>query len=889
MALLYLLDVSSYLFRSYYAITRMTNPQGQSTNALYGTIRSVLKLLQKEEPEYLCAVMDGPSNKQSRQQLYQEYKAHRKEMPEDLPHQIGWAIQWFEEMGIPTLSIPGVEADDVMGSIATWAAKEGHDVRLCSSDKDLCQLINERILMMNPAKDYALVSTEGVIEQFGVRPDQMVDYLSLVGDPSDNIPGVSGCGPKTASQLLQKYHSLDQLFVSVHEVPGKKGETLRAEEAQARLSYVLATIDTQVDVPRCLEAYRRGVPHQEKLRNLYREMAFSSLLTELSSERPSIGVPESKAWPPPYELLDSIEKVQDFIDRLDPCDELCIDTETTHENPHLAKLVGIGVGMGDLIGYIPVLSIDSPALYPELARLLKLPKKGVVGHHLKYDLHILSRHGLPVPSIACDTLLASYVLFTHSHRHSLDYVMETQLQQQMTPITDLIGKGKHQITMDQVEVPRVASYCAEDVAATLALSHLLTQQLKDRGLYELFSRIEIPLISILFEMERMGIYVDAHILHSMKKEFGEILQRCEEKIFEAVGETFNLSSPKQLGAILYEKMGLKPLKKTQTGYSTSAEALEFLLPEAPFIALILEWRALEKLRNTYIEALPQFISPKDGRVHTTFNQSMTATGRLSSQDPNLQNIPIRSPEGLRIREAFRPQKEGWSYLSGDYSQIELRLLAHMSEDPRMIEAFQRNEDIHRFTASLIHEVPLEQVTSEMRQQAKAVNFGIIYGQQAFGLSQTIGISRQSAKQFIEQYYLRFPAIGQFLEKLKQSAKTSGRSITLTGRERLLPEITSSNAMIRAGAERLAVNSPLQGTAADLIKMAMLSCAREIKKRELKSLMILQIHDELLFECPDEELPSMKQLVRECMEGVMSLKVPLVVDLSVGRNWRECYS
>ena len=893
MASIYLLDVSSYLFRSYFAISRMSNERGEATNALYGCIRAVLKLLHERDPHYICAVFDGPQNKLSRQAIYAAYKGHRKEIPADLPQQIQWASEWFRWMGISQLAIPGVEADDTLGSIAIWAAAQGHEVRLCSSDKDLCQLVNDRIHLLNPAKDYLDVGPEQVVELYGVRPDQIVDYLAIVGDASDNIPGLSGFGPKTASQLLQTYGSVEGLLLNVDQLSAKKAETIEREKATLLLSQQLAQIQLDVEVPHTLSAYEKMQLDHESLRAFYRDMSFSSLMGELAASAPS--APRAELIVPEVRTVLTQGDWDSMLSDLEASSELCIDTETTSEDPLRADLVGIGISAQDRgVYYIPFGGTSAQKLSKEhisagLSRLWSRCSHGAVGHNIKYDLHVLKRHGFTLPRVSFDTILASYLLFAHAHRHNLDHLVMQLYDYKKIPIGELLGSGKSQRTMAEVPIPEVATYCGQDVWFTLKLRQDLGQELEKRGLSNLLLELEIPLLQVLFLMEEVGIYVDVAMLKASGAEFAATSQGLAQEIFAACGETFNLNSPKQLSSVLYEKMGLKPTKKTATGPSTSADALEALIAQAPFVRRILDWRQLEKLRSTYVDALPTFILPQDNRIHSTFNQSVAATGRISSQDPNLQNIPIRTAEGRRIREAFRPQRPGTSYLSADYSQIELRLLAHMCEDPELLKAFQRGDDIHRFTASLVAGVPLDQVSSTMRQQAKAVNFGILYGQQAYGLSQATGMSMAEAKRFIEQYFDRFPSVRQFLERCKDEARQTGRTRTLTGRERLLPDISSTNAQVRAAAERLAVNSPLQGSAADLIKLAMLKVQADLETQGYQAKMILQIHDELLFEAPDEELARLGELVRRDMEGVMSLKVPLVVDVSVGRNWRECYT
>jgi len=883
---LYVVDAVNFLFRSYYAIAPMTNAGGESTHALFGFIRSLFKLIKEFHPSHFVAVFDGPDSKGKRTSIYSEYKSHRKAMPADLFPQLEKALQFCHIAGIPFLSTPGVEADDVMGSIAKWAESKEIEVYLCSSDKDLCQLVSDKVFVINPHKNNLLIDSSKVKELFGITPQQMIDFLALTGDASDNIPGVEGFGPKTAAALLQEFGTLEELLAYPEKVSGmKKQEALKNHSAIALMSKQLATILTDVEFPKKEEFFLLKQPDTPALKTFYQEMRFSSLLKELEEEK----VFDIKTSLVSYHLIDEEEALQLLIERLLKEKELCIDTETTDVRPLYAELVGIGVGIRPKEAwYIPLNGkLGKEKVLAALRTLFAAPHLSFFGHNLKYDLHVLRNVGITVSSVFFDTLLASYLLRPHLQKHNLDELVLEKFGVVKTPITALIGKGKEERTMDLVPKEMVCSYCCEDVDYTCRLKELFSKELEKENLFSVFSQIELPLLPILFSMERTGIFVDLHILKTLSQELSKHLSSLQEEIFQSTGETFNLNSPKQLSHVLFEKLGIKPPKKTATGYSTSAEVLEELKETSPVVEEILRYRALEKLRSTYVDALPFQVFPKTQRIHCTFNQSVAATGRLSCQDPNLQNIPLHSTEGRKIRSAFRPDTEELCFASADYSQIELRLLAHLSEDPSLLKAFQEGEDIHTFTASLVYNIALSQVTSEMRQKAKAVNYGIVYGQQAFGLSKGLSIDYKEAEAFIDTYFQRYPRVRDFLEHCKQSARDTGFALTMYGRKRPIPEIHSKNPQLRAFAERLAINTPLQGSAADLIKCAMIQIDTRLKKTPY-GIMLLQIHDELLFETKISTTHPLISLVKEVMEKVFTLKVPLSVDVSIGKNWEECY-
>ncbi len=879
---LYIIDAVNFLFRAYYGIGPMTNPKGESTNALFGFIRSIYKIISDFSPDFVISVFDGPDNKKSRTDLYEHYKSHRKPMPEDLYPQLEKALQWCSLAGIPYLSIPGVEADDVIGSIATWAASEGIKVKICSSDKDLCQLVNHAIHLINPSKDNLEIDAAKVQELFGVTPEQMVDYLAIVGDASDNIPGLEGFGPKTASSLLQQFGTLDAILAHPEKVSGeKKQQTLREGKEIAHLSRKLATIDRTLDFPKEETFFHLKAPSMEEIKQFYTEMHFLSLLKELDTKAATVG---KKAEKHHYHLVQTEAELAALCGSLPS--NFCLDVETTDIRPMLAELVGIGLGVApETAWYIPLNGpLGKEVVLEKIGELLE--KSSIYGHNIKYDLHALLNAGLPEPRVSFDTILASYLLTPQNQRHNLDQLSLEKFGVIKTPIEELIGKGKNQKSMADVPLDQITDYCCQDVDYTIRLRKLFEEDLKKTDLEPVLNSIELPLIPVLLRMERRGIYVDKEKLKEMSHDLGTELKSLEKKIYHLAGEEFNINSPKQLSTILFEKMGIAPPKKTTTGFSTSAEVLEELQEKVPLAEVILHYRLLEKLRSTYVDSLPNEIHPVTGRIHTTFNQSVAATGRLSSQDPNLQNIPIRSKEGRKVRTVFKPQQRGWSFLSADYSQIELRLLAHLSEDPILVKAFNEGEDIHAFTASLVFDIPLDQVTDEMRQRAKAVNFGILYGQQAFGLSQGLGMAYKDAAKFIDTYFQRYKRVKEFLEFCKESARKSGRVVTMTGRHRPIPDILSKNGALRAASERLAINTPLQGTAADLIKIGMIDIDTALLKNKL-GFMLLQIHDELLFESPDDHIEALAKDVKHRMENIMKLKVPLEVHISIGKNWGEC--
>ncbi len=880
---LYVVDAVNYIFRSYYAIAPMTNKEGHSTSALYGFIRSLQKLIQEFQPEYLVAVFDGPDNAKTRRALYPDYKKNRKEAPQDLYTQIEWAYQFCSLAGIPALCKGGVEADDTIASIATWAQKEKAKVFLCTADKDLCQLVSENIFVLNTHKQNQLFDTEKVHEFFGVYPSQMLDLLAMMGDASDNIPGIAGFGPKTSSALLKEFGSLEKIFHNLEKIKGKKKEILQKEKEKALLSKRLASLDLSIPIPQEIFFYKIKEPDRSELSAFYRKMGFFSLLQEPSQTK------DLKKTKTDYILIQDKASLKKLLLLLTKQSEIVLDTETTHIRPFEAELVGIGFCIKQ--GQAYYVAFNGPFSFNELYSLIKPvlenPQLRFIGHNLKYDLHVLENHGFFLKGIYFDTLLASYVLSPEQRRHNLDLLTLEYFHHKKIATQALLGKGKNQITMKEVPLEKVAEYCSEDVDFTLRLKTLFSQKLKEKQLDSLFFDVEMPLLPVLAKMERRGIFLDVSKLEDMRLFLEEKISTLEKEIYEEVGLKFNLNSPKQLSEVLFQRLGLKNPGRKKTEYSTGAKVLEMLSEEHAVASKVLQYRGLEKLRSTYVNALIKQINPKTKRIHPTFNQSVTATGRLSCQDPNLQNIPIRTVEGKKIREGFEPQKQGWVFLSADYSQIELRLLAHFSEDPSLIRAFQKGEDIHASTASSLFQVPLSEVTEKMRHQAKAVNFGILYGQSAFGLSEELRIPVKQASLFIQKYKAQYPEVQKYLQTCIEGAEKKGVTYTLIGRQRPIPEIHSKNPHLKQAAQRLAINTPLQGSSADIIKLCMIQIEKEITQHQKQGFMILQVHDELIFEIPEEELPFFQKMVKEKMETVVSLKVPLTVNLSVGKNWGEC--
>lgn len=869
----------------------MTNQQGFPTNAIYGFIRSIEKIIKDFHPDYLAVIFDGPDNKASRTAIYADYKSHRQGMPDELATQLDKTYEFCRLYGLPLIQIPGVEADDVIGSIVHWA--KDHDIRtyICSSDKDLCQLVSPKCQMINVNKDNLLVDEAKVKELFGVRPDQIIDLLAIMGDTSDNIPGISGFGPKTALKLLDQFGTLDHLLEHLDELENpKQRDKISAEKEIALLSQKLATIQMDVEVPTQIEEYAPREKDIQGLQQFYRELNFTSLLKSLDTFISNPSSPKKNQTPSTNHLINDLDSLQHVLEKLKKAPIICIDTETTSLDKMQAQLVGVGLAIdAQETFYLPFNgAIPRDYLMSALKALCQSDDHAFFGHNIKYDLHVLANHDIFVRHVCFDTMIASYLIHPEKNQHGLDHIVEAIFGVTKQSYKELMTVDKKQIPIGDVPLHEVCQYCCADVHFTYLLKEHFCPLIDELQLSKTFYEIEMPLVPILFMMERKGVFVDEPLLKQMSISLSSDLKHLEETIYQLAGQEFNIKSPKQLSHLLFEELKIPPFqKKKATGYSTSIDVLEKLVTVHPIIQKIIDFRMLEKLRSTYVDALPEQINPHTHRIHCSFNQTGTATGRLASQDPNLQNIPIRTEIGKQIRTAFRPKSASQSFLSADYSQIELRIVAHLSEDPQLIHAFKHSADVHTATAALIFNVSEAEVTKEMRHQAKAVNFGIIYGQQAFGLSKELGIDMRDAAQFIKTYFKRYPRVEEFLEKAKNDAKEAGAAITITGRRRPLPELNSQNAFIKAQGERFAVNSPIQGTQADLIKMAMIKIDQKMAQKALQSELILQIHDELIFECPDYELEEMTQLVTETMENIYPLLVPLKVDITIGKNWGEC--
>ncbi len=823
-------------------------------------------------------------------------------MPDDMPPQIDRIEQILAAMNIPILRIDGYEADDIIGTISKKASQNGIDVYLCSKDKDMLQLLDERIRAFDikSGKEFGL---ERMKEEKKMSPEQFLDVLALQGDPSDNVPGVPDVGPKTALDWIQKYGSIDNLYKHADDIKGKRGENLRAFEDQAYLSKKLVTLDCDAPVEIDYDAFALKDPDETALAGLFDELGFTRLLTRLglsaqqqgetAPKTADVGEPESvKTVKGDYRLIDTPEKFDSFLTELKKQKLFAIDTETTAINPMWADLVGLSFSwQPHKAFYLPVKSsmgtkhLAVSDVRKQLVSVLADEKVKKIGQNIKYDILVLRNAGMPLSGVHFDTMVASYCLDPLRRSHSMDNLALDLLNYECIPIHALIGKGKNQLTFDMVDTAAACEYAAEDADITLRLYHHLRNRLeKLPDTKKLFEELEMPLVSVLAETEYNGVSLDVALLNRMSGDITDAVEKITDKIFRLVGSDFNLDSPKQLAEILFDRLGLEPIRMGKTGRSTDAGVLEQLIDQHEIIPLILEYRQLSKLQNTYVDKLGSLINPRTHRVHASFNQTVTATGRLSSSDPNLQNIPIRTELGAKIRGAFVPAKKSDCILSADYSQIELRLLAHFSKDEVLLRAFAENKDIHRFVASQIFDCPIDQVTPEMRSRCKAVNFGIIYGQGAFGLARSTGLSHTEAKQFIDDYFARYGSIREFMDGLVEDAKKTGYAETILHRRRKIPNLASKNANKRNQARRLAINTTIQGSAADLIKVAMINIQRKIDADNLPVRMILQVHDELVFELPKAEADTHAEWLTQEMTAAIALDVPLKVDISHGPNW-----
>ncbi len=889
---LILVDGSSYLYRAFHAMPGLSNSNGEPTGAVYGVTNMLRRLLTDHDPQYIAVVFDA-KGKTFRNDMYAQYKANRPPMPEELRPQIALVHEIVEAMGLNLMVVEGVEADDVIGTLATQAADEGRDAIISSGDKDLTQLVNKHVRMVDTMKN-VVYDREGVIAKFGVPPEKIIDFLALVGDTSDNIPGVPKVGPKTAVKWLDQYGTLDDVVAHADEIKGKVGENFRDFLEQLPLSKALVTIKLDVELKYQPKDLARKPLDENALRDLFARLEFRTWLEELGGTNAN----KIEAASGKYTAVTTKKDLDDWIKRLKKSELFAFDTETTSLSAIDAEIVGVSftdkVGTG---AYVPV-AHDYPGAPDQLNRdyvltklkpLLEDPKQFKVGQNLKYDAEVLANYGINLQGIQFDTMLESYVLDSTASRHDMDSLALKYLGHKNIKFEEVAGKGKKQITFNEVSLEQAMPYAAEDADITLQLHEELWPRLqKIPALVKLFDEIELPLIDVLKRMEYTGVQIDAGMLRKQSQELATRILELEKEAHEAGGQPFNLGSPKQIQEILYDKLGLPVLKKTPKGApSTAEEVMQELALDYPLPALILEWRGLSKLKSTYTDKLPEMISAKTGRVHTSYRQAVAATGRLSSSDPNLQNIPVRTEEGRRIRQAFVPEK-GCVILSADYSQIELRIMAHLSGDDTLCTAFASGADIHSATAAEVFGTKLEEVDKEQRRHAKAINFGLIYGMSAFGLARQLKIERHAAQEYIDLYFARYPGVKDYMDSTRAAAHETGYVETLFGRRLYLPDINASNHNRRQYAERTAINAPMQGTAADLIKLAMIAVDDWIQSKAPEIKMIMQVHDELVFEIPKKQLGDAEANIRELMTGVTALAVPLVVDIGSGNNWDEAH-
>ncbi|HAU1190944.1 TPA: DNA polymerase I [Legionella pneumophila] len=892
---LILIDGSSYFFRAFHALPPLTNSKGQPTGAIYGVANMIKKIIKDYQPEEIAVVFDA-KGKTFRDEWYPEYKAHRPPMPQELSSQFQPLIQLLQAMGLPLLIIDGVEADDVIGTLAKQATEHGIPVVISTSDKDMAQLVNKHVSLINTMSNYSM-DIDRVKEKFGVAPEQIIDYLTLIGDTVDNIPGVEKCGPKTAVKWLTEYQTLDNLIAHANEIGGKIGEYLRASIPHLPLSKRLVTIKTDLDLPLNLNQLMPTPADNEQLIKLTRELEFKSWLKELLQEEENQKSPKDRDTDSnkSYEIITTHQQLHHWLNKLEQSKQFCIDTETTNLDVMQAELVGISLAVEEeKASYIPLAHTDgSTQLVREevltaLKPILENPAIGKIGQNIKYDYSVLKNYGITLKGITYDTMLESYVLNSGAGRHDMDSLALKYLGYKTISYEDVAGKGAKQLRFDQIPVEKAGIYAAEDADITLQLHHKLYPML-DESLRKVLHDIEMPLVTVLADMEMHGVLIDPIILEKHGSRLKEQMKSLENEAVQLAGKAFNLNSPKQLQEILFDEQKLPVVAKTPTGQPSTAESvLQELAFDYRLPAVILEYRSLSKLVSTYIDALPKRINPKTHRVHTSYNQAVAATGRLSSSDPNLQNIPIRSEEGRLIRTAFIAP-EGSLIMAADYSQIELRIMAHLSQDDNLLRAFANGWDIHAATASEIFQTNLDAVSKEQRRRAKAVNFGLIYGMSAFGLAKQIGVERQDAQHYIDTYFRRYPKVLEYMERTRKQAHQLGYVETLFGRRLYLPEINSRNLMRQKAAERTAINGPMQGTAADIIKKTMLAVSNwEHSQKNPSAKMIMQVHDELVFEVRQEAVEECRAIIHKLMEQTVKLSVPLVVSIGTGSNWDDAH-
>ncbi len=892
---LVLVDGSSYLYRAFHALPPLTTSTGQPVGAIRGVISMLNKLADSTGAERMVVVFDA-SGKTFRDDMYTEYKANREKMPDELREQIEPLHAIVKAQGFPLLAVPGVEADDVIGTLAKMAEAAGETVLISTGDKDLAQLVTDKITLVNTMSDTTLTPA-GVSEKFGVPPERIIDFLALTGDSVDNVPGIPKCGPKTAAKWLNAYGTLDGVVASANDIGGKIGETFREHMHVLPLSKALVTVKTDCELPVGLEELSRSGSDLERLTALYTELELNQFLKQLSNASVSIqtSVEIPAAVDTDYELVTTLDRFEFWLSQCREVGVFALDTETTSLVSRHAELVGISLAPAEgKACYVPVAhltgeQLDITVVLNHVSNLLADPTLTMVGHNLKYDLTVLETVGLIPQCVLADTMLMSYVLDAAGGRHDMDSLAKRSLGVDTISYEDVCGKGAKQIGFAAVPLEQASEYAAEDADITLRLFNQFSRRLGDEpSLQSIYQDLELPVMLVLREMENHGALLDSAILRSQSKLLGTRLEELESEAQTLAGRPFNLASPKQLQEILFDELKLPVLKKTPKGAPSTNEevlqelALDYLLPK-----LLIEHRSLSKLKGTYTDKLPDDCDPADGRVHTSFHQAVTSTGRLSSSDPNLQNIPIRTEEGRRIRKAF-VAPNGWSVMAADYSQIELRIMAHLSGDQSLVDAFSRGDDIHRATAAEVFDLEPMFVTDEQRRRAKAINFGLIYGMSAFGLARQLGIERAEASAYIDRYFERYPGVRHYMDSTRAMAREKGYVETVFGRRLTLPDIGARQAPIRQAAERAAINAPMQGTAADIIKRAMLRVQKVLATRNLGCNLLLQVHDELVFEVRDQDLDGARQIVRTEMEAAAELAVPLIVEIGSGESWFEAH-
>jgi len=893
---LVLVDGSSYLFRAYHGLPKLESPTRHPTGAIYGVLNMLRKLIRDEQPDRVAVVFDA-KGKTFRNDIYPDYKANRPPMPDDLRVQIEPLHEIIKAQGLPLICIDGVEADDVIGTMSCQATEQGYQVLISTGDKDMAQLVNANVRLINTMNSH-FMDEVAVVDKFQVRADQIIDYLALMGDSSDNIPGVPKVGPKTAAKWIGEYGDLNGVLAHADEIKGKVGENLRESLHFLPMSYQLATIKLDCDTGVAIDELQQQEGDQAALAAYYREYGFTRWYEDSGSATRHEAKPAAVKVDANYECVLEQARFDHWLQRLRQAQEFAIDTETTSIDYMQAELVGISLCLepGEAC-YIPLMhryenapqQLDKAKILAALKPVLEDPAIGKIGQNIKYDAHIFLGEGIRMRGIAHDTMLESYVLNSTASRHNMDALAKYYLDHDTIHYVDIAGKGVKQKTFDQVELELASDYAAEDADITLRLHQVLNAGLQqEEKLNRVYSEIEIPLIDVLLDVEQNGVLIDEEMLRLQGREIDQKLGQIEEAIYQLAGEIFNLSSPKQIQAILFDKLELPVLRKTPKGQpSTAEDVLEELAADYEIPALLLEHRSLNKLMSTYIDKLPQEINPRTGRVHTSYQQAVASTGRLSSTSPNLQNIPIRTAEGRRIREAFVAD-DGCKILALDYSQIELRIMAHLSADENLLSAFAKGLDVHRSTAAEVFGSGLEQVSAEQRRAAKAINFGLIYGMSAFGLGKQLNIGRNEAQQYVDTYFERYPGVKRYMEETKQLARDQGYVETVFGRRLYLPDINARNGNVRQYAERTAINAPMQGTAADIIKRAMIKVQSWLAEQEPHCKMIMQVHDELVFDVAVDEVESCRTAIADLMTGAAELSVDLEVDAGVGANWNDAH-